>query len=456
MAEPGGAVVRAQSMTELLTGANPVPRPPYAQGIGLPWDVPVDDAVAAIAAARARHGDTFAVESGRDHYLFTFSATGVESFYALTEETASKAVADYLMLRRKLPDEIFAGRRILPNALFRRDDVVSYLTNLDRALEHSAAELGPAGSADVFDLMRRLAHRMGLASWAGPGSAEGEAFKRLVRAFDTLDGSDAFVHPDRMAAVAATDKRAERAALDEVADTIAGAVRRLDAGETGGHALFSRIVDAWSSEAEDVRPNEDIRLRGIALDVALIHIASMSNLAAALGWALVDLVEHPAQLAQVRAGGADSADLAQRCALESTRLAQRSIMTRTVLSTVEFDTGAVTYQVPPGWTIATLLPLLNTSVAPGLQQWDPHRWTRHRLTAQDALPSPMLVTAFGHGRHSCPAQPFSLAAMTAASTHLLRKYQLTPRWTSHPQPVPAQIGGVARAAGPCLVDYAER
>jgi hypothetical protein len=30
---------------------------------------------------------------------------------------------------------------------------------------------------------------------------------------------------------------------------------------------------------------------------------------------------------------------------------------------------------------------------------------------------------------------------------------MTPRWTSHPQPVGAQIGGVARAAGPCLVDY---
>ena len=42
-------------------------------------------------------------------------------------------------------------------------------------------------------------------------------------------------------------------------------------------------------------------------------------------------------------------------------------MTRTVLSTVDFDTGEVTYQVPPGWTIATLLPLLNTSAAPGLE-----------------------------------------------------------------------------------------
>ncbi len=180
-----------------------------------------DDAVAAIAAARARHGDTFAVDSGDEHYLFTFSPTGVESFYALPEEKASKGMADYLMLRRKLPDEIFDGRRVLPNALFRRDDVASYLANLDWALDQSVAELGSDGSVDLFDLTRRLGHRMGLASWAGPGSAEGDAFDRLVSAFDTLDGSDAFVHPDAMAAVAASDKRAERAALDEVVAVVA-------------------------------------------------------------------------------------------------------------------------------------------------------------------------------------------------------------------------------------------
>jgi cytochrome P450 len=424
--------------------AYPVPAPPHAAETGLPWDVSVGDAVAAVGAARARHGDTFAVESGGNHYLFTFSATGVESFYALTEETASKGVADYLMLRRKLPDEIFAGRRLLPDKLFRRDDVAVYLSNLDKALEQTSAELGTAGSADVFDLTRRLGHRMGLASWAGPGSSEGAAFERLVRAFDTLDGSDAFVHPDRMAAVAATNKSAERAALDEVADTVAAAVAQFDAGRRDDQGLFNRIVDAWTPEPDEVR------LRGIALDVALIHVASMSNLAAALGWALVDLLEHPAQKARLRLG---DNDFAQRCALESTRLAQRSIMTRAVLSPVRLDTGEITYEVPPGWTIATLLPLLNTSVAPGLDRWDPDRWTRHRLNEKNALPSPMLVTAFGHGRHSCPAQPFSLAAMTATATHLLGEYDMTPRWTSHPRPVPAQIGGVARAEGPCLVDY---
>ena len=77
-----------------------------------------------------------------DHYLFTFSRAGVESFYALTEETASKAVADYLMLRRKLPDDIFVGRRTLPSTLFRRDDVASYLANLDWALEQTTRRAG--------------------------------------------------------------------------------------------------------------------------------------------------------------------------------------------------------------------------------------------------------------------------------------------------------------------------
>ncbi len=430
-----------------MPGRFPTPAPPVAEGTGLPWDVPVDDAVGEIAAARARHGDTFVVASGIDRYLFTFSPTGVESFYALPEEQASKGVADYLMLRRKLPDEIFVGRRVLPNSLFRRDDVESYLANLHWALNQTVAELGSAGSVDLFDLTRRLGHRMGLASWAGPGSAEGDAFERLVSAFDTLDGSDAFVHPDAMAAVAASDKRAERAALEDVAAVVEKAVHRLDSGEVADTALFGRIVEAWSAEAAADR------MRGIGMDVALIHIASMSNLMAALGWALVDLLEHPADLDAVVGG---DGELAQRCALESTRLAQRSIMSRAVLAPVDLDTGDATYRVPAGWTIATLLPLLNTSVAPGLEHWNPDRWHRHRLADQDALPSPMLVTAFGHGRHSCPAQPFSLAAMTSAMTRLLGHYRMTPRWSSYPRPVPEQIGGVARAAGRCPVDYAQR
>ncbi len=155
---------------------------PLADGVGLPWDVPVDDAVEAIAAARAACGDSFVVRSAGSHYLFTFSPTGVESFYALPEDAASKGVADYLILRRKLPDEVFAGRRLLPGSLFRRDDVSSYLGHLEHALDATEVDLGERGSVELFALTRRLGHRMGLASWAGPGCADGEAFERLVRA----------------------------------------------------------------------------------------------------------------------------------------------------------------------------------------------------------------------------------------------------------------------------------
>lgn len=337
--------------------------------------------------------------------------------------------------------------RILPNSLFRRDDVASYLANLHWALNQTVRELGSAGAADLFDLTRRLGHRMALASWAGPGAAEGDAFERLVSAFDTLDGSDAFVHPDAMAAVEATDKRAERLALDDVVAVVEEAVRRSDSGAAAGVTLFDRIVEAWSSEA----PSE--RIRGIGMDVALIHIASMSNLMAALGWAMVDILDHPAELRAVVGGDGDRA---QRCALESIRLAQRSIMSRAVLTPVDLDTGDVTYRVPAGWTIATLLPLLNTPADPGLERWDADRWRRHRLADTSALASPMLVTAFGHCRHTCPAQPFSLAAMTSAMTHLLGHYRMTPRWAAYPRPLSAQIGGLASTSDACPVDYVSR
>ena len=54
------------------------PAPPTA-AVPLPWDGPVADPVAALAGARAQHGDTFRDASGR--YLFLFSPEGVRSFY---------------------------------------------------------------------------------------------------------------------------------------------------------------------------------------------------------------------------------------------------------------------------------------------------------------------------------------------------------------------------------------
>ena len=410
---------------------------------GLPWDAEVVDPVASLAEARMSLGDTFVVDSGDDRYLFVFSPTGVAEFYALPESVASKGVADWRMLRRKLPDEMFVGRRVLPDQLFGREDVAVYLRNVTLALDATVGELGPEGEVDVFVLSRRLGHRIGLASWGGPNSATGPRFEQLVDAFDALDGSDSFVHPDAMAAVASTGKSAEYDALRVIVGAFGSALDELP-GVEAEHPLFARIAAAWTGESTEECRN------GLALDLALIHVASMSNMFAALGWALIDLVAHAAEADRARGG---DRRFTERCALESIRLAQRSIMARYVLAPVSLDVGDCVHSVAPGVTVATLLPLTNTSAAPGLEVWDPDHWRGRRLADTSKLATVELVTAFGHGRHTCPAQPFALSAMTAAVTALLAEFELTARWSEPPRPVPAQIGGVARAAGPCPLHY---
>jgi cytochrome P450 len=247
-----------------------------------------------------------------------------------------------------------------------------------------------------------------------------------------------------MAAVAASGKAAETAALHEVAATIGAGIETASGPDD---SLFPRIAEKWADEAPEVRS------AGVGYDVALLHIASMSNLFAALGWAIVDLLEHPAERERVVGGDTERAE---QCVLESTRLAQRSIMSRYVLSPVSLDTGDVTLEVEPGVTIATLLPLTNTTAGPGLDVWDPDHWRRRRLADADALAAPELVTAFGHGKHTCPAQPFSLAAMIAVVTRLFATFDVTLETEVRPRPEPAQIGGVARAADPCPVRYVRR
>jgi cytochrome P450 len=425
---------------------SPDPMPAIATAARLPWDAVVEDPVGALAEARSHLGDTFVVDSGDDRYLFVFSPLGVAAFYALPEEKASKGVADWRMLRRKLPDEVFDGRRVLPHQLFGREDVATYLRNVEVAVAAAADELGPEGEVDLFSLSRRLGHRVGLASWGGPGAAEGERFETLVRAFDQLDGSESFVHPDAMAHVAATEKAEERQALTVITSQL-GLGLEQRRGHDEAHALFDRVVGAWADAAPAAAAT------GACLDITLIHVASMSNLFAALGWHLVDLMEHPEVAERVRRG---DTGLAETCALESTRMAQRSIMARFTLAPVTLDLEQGPLEIPPGMTVATLLPLTNGSAAPGLDHWDPARWNRRRLRTPNGLAAAELVTVFGHGGHSCPARPFSLAAMTLTSRRLLSQFRWELCSSEHPEPVRAQIGGVARSAEPCRARYWRR
>ena len=245
---------------------------------------------------------------------------------------------------------------------------------------------------------------------------------------------------------AATRRRRSNATLVRVERVVAERLAAAD--ETGG--FLEEIARRW----HDVDDNE--RVRGVTGDVVLLHIATMTNLFAALGWTLCLVLLDPDVRGRVeaRAGSVDRGYL-DRCALEAVRIGQRSIMLRSVLKPCELDDGATTYRVEPGVLLATMLPLTNTSALPGLDRFDPDRWSGRRLRDGEALEAKEEVTTFGHGSHRCPAQRFSLSAIGRAVERLFSTFELRPGFAAV-RAVPSQIGGVARSADPCPVDYVRR
>jgi cytochrome P450 len=432
-----------------MSSARPAiePRPPVS-AITFPWDDGGDsDPVEALSAARDELGETFVVDSGADRYLFVFSAAALTNFYAIPERVASKGLADYRMLLRKLPDELFRGRRTYAHDLFGAQEVEGYLDHLDLAVERQLSELGDAGTFDAFALARRLGHRLALGCWMGDAVATPPQLDLLIADLECLDGAEAFVHPERMAGRDAT-KTVEREALARVESVVAARLAASDAspGDTAD-GFLGEIAQRWSDVAE---PD---RVRGVTGDVVLLHVATMTNLFAALGWTLCLVLLDPDIRTRVESG-ADRGFL-DRCALEAVRIGQRSIMLRSVLQPCELDDGAATYRIEPGVLLATMLPLTNTTSRSGLGGFDPDRWVGRQLRDDNALGAKEVVTTFGHGAHRCPAQRFSLSAIGRAVERLLATFDLQPGFHSV-RAIPSQIGGVARAADPCPVEYVRR
>ncbi len=380
------------------------------------------------------------------HRMFcVFSPEGVRSLYAQPEDRASFGIATYQLIKAKVPIELLLGRRNHPKSLFGSQRVETYLDHLRRAVDLEMDRLGPSGTFEVFAEMRRLSHRLGLASWAGQEAASDRYIEALIPLFDRLDSSESFVRPGQALVTWATGKRREWAAMAGIEAIVAEIVdgRR---SQPPVDDFLTQILDSYADLPDDERNVAAAR------DVIVIHMGSQSNLYAALAWTVINLVQRPGLLERVREG---DDDLLDRCANESIRMAQRSITLRQVLTPIDVDTGAGTYRLDPGVLLTTMLSSHNTSAAPGLDHFDPAHYDGRRLASTVALPTPELVSTFGHGVHRCPAARFSVSAIRLATQGLFDRYELTPRFT-HAEPRRRQIGGVARSARPCVVGYRAR
>jgi cytochrome P450 len=394
---------------------------------------------------RDRHGDTFVLDAFGHRLFCVFSPAGVRSLYAQPEEQASFGLATYTLIKAKVPIELLLGRRNHPKTLFGNAKVETYLENLHLAVAQEIERLGPTGSFEVFSEMRRLGHRLGLASWSGSEAASPEYIDRLIPLLDTLDSSESFVRPDRNVVTWATRKRAERRAMAAIESILSEIIT-----SRVGKPPVGDFLDQIHQSYADLPPAA--QMTGTARDVIVIHMGSQSNLYAALAWTFVNLLQQPALLARVRDG---DDTLLDQCANESIRMAQRSITMRQVLEPIEVDAGDATYRLSPGTLLTTMLSVTNTSAAPGLEAFDPAHYVGRRLRPDLPLPTKELVSTFGHGMHSCPAARFSISAIRTSIGLLLREYEFTPLFRTA-TPRPRQIGGVARAARPCPVRYRSR
>ena len=416
------------------------PIPWVRGGLGL-----LVDPTAFFDRQRRRHGNTFVVDAFGHRLFCVFSPEGVRALYAQPEDQASFGMATYQLIKAKVPVELLLGRRNHPKTLFGSQRVETYLDHLQQAVDLEIARLGPSGTFEVFTEMRRLSHRLGLASWAGHEAASARYIDRLIPLFDRLDSSESFVRPGQAAVTWATRKRRERAAMTGI-ERIFAEIIEARRSQPPVDDFLTQILDSYADLPDDERSVATAR------DVVVIHMGSQSNLYAALAWTVVNLVQRPELLERVR-GGDDT--LLDRCANESIRMAQRSITLRQVLTPIDVDTGAGTFRLHPGVLLTTMLSSHNTSAAPGLDRFDPDHYEGRRLSPAVSLPTRELVSTFGHGVHSCPAARFSISAIRVATRVLLERYDLTPRFT-RAVPRRRQIGGVARSARPCPVAYRRR
>jgi cytochrome P450 len=403
------------------------------------------DPTSFLGTSRLQVGDTFVADALGRRLFFVFSPEGVRALYGFAEREASFGLATFALVQPKVPDELWDGRRNTPHSLFGRQDTERYLGNLSAAIEDELDELGRSGRFDVFARCRRLGHRLGLASWAGREASSPRHLDRLVPLLDSLDPSDAFVRPAAQLITAATRKRRERDAMHGIERVIGEILAERHATRQSPGDFLDQIYDSFA----DLQPlARDI---ATARDLIVIHMGSQSNLYAALAWTLIRIVSRPDLVAAVRAG---DDDLLERCAYESIRMAQRSITLRQVLRPVSIDDGVRTYRLQPGVLIATMLSVTNISAAPGLDTFDPDHYQGRRLAPGVEPATKELVSTFGHGIHTCPAQRFSISAIRMVIRGLIDRYELSV--TSTPEPRRRQLGGVARAEQVCGMRYRAR
>jgi cytochrome P450 len=97
-----------------------------------------------------------------------------------------------------------------------------------------------------------------------------------------------------------------------------------------------------------------------------------------------------------------------------------------------------------------MLSVTNTQT-PELARFDPAHYNGRELRPE-LVPGRETVSTFGHGRHACPAQRFSLHMARIVVSRLLERFELDPCFAAM-EASRTQMGGVSRPEDTARVAY---
>lgn len=416
-----------------------------------------------LSAMRREYGDTFLLDVFGYKLFCVFSPQGLKSLYAAAEDEASFGMATFDMLGFKTPLEIFMDADInLFYELLLPQKVAAYIKDFAQVVTQVIAGWGLSGQLDVFDEIRTLEQRVGFKVWIGEEAVQDGVWQELKMHFDVLSQESAFVSPQQTLETLTTGKAKEKHAVARIMSMVDGII----AGRTEKNAWpddnFTFLYRRFKSD------DPQVTLRKLTHNVINANQGFLSNLFAALGWALINLKQHPQtqqrlelELAATQAqfgdrfyesqAALDSMRFCEQLLMESVRLAQRSITLRKVMKEIQFDCGDTVYTIQPGVYITTMLSVINTQT-PELALFDPDHYHGRKIDPQLIAQGKETISTFGHGTHACPAQKFSHNMCKVLLSLLLENFTFTSP-QSAPEPSRAQMGGVARPEGEVMLGY---
>ena len=352
-----------------------------------------------------------------------------------------------MMLRRKLPDELFDGRRTMPHELFGRDDVRTYLAELDARHRRRVRRAG----------RRRRGRRVRLHPPArpphGPGVVGGRGAgprRPLRRAWSTRSTSSTAPPrsctrrpwprwPRRPGGPSAPPWRRSRRCCTRRSER---ATRRHLQDD-----LFGRIVAHWDDVDEPGRPTghrprRDPRAPG--LDVEPVR----------RGWAGCSATS---LCTPTCSPGSGPARTGSSSGARSSRPASASA--RSCCGPSSTGDGRRRAPPPTRWPRAQIV--TTSCRSPTRRRPRPRRLRPRPLGPPPAagrgrLAARELVTTFGHGSTPARRSRSRSPPCAARPSRLLDHYDVAARRSPTAVPLPGQIGGVARSAAPCPVRYAVR